>query len=293
MLGTMAGMNNTGERNVFLGFGAGTDETGSNKLYIENSSGDETEALMWGDFENDLLRFNAGVGIGVNPSTDYGIYVYKPAATATTTSRAGYYRAFGGSTSGNAYGILSYSYAYGSSTSYAIYADADGGSTSGNEYAFYGLGKGYFSQNVGIGNTPSSTYRLYVIGNTYTSGTYYSSDKRYKKDIQILNNDLEKIKSLNGVSYKWKQDEYPDMKFEDTEQIGLIAQEVEEIYPQLVIEDENGYKAVDYSRFAPILIEAIKEQQRIIEKMGAEIEMLKSKVGISTGTTVTKDEEKF
>jgi len=68
MLGTMAGLNNTGERNVFLGYGAGYDETGSDKLYIDNST--TTDPLIWGDFENDVLGFNARVGVGTkSPSS--------------------------------------------------------------------------------------------------------------------------------------------------------------------------------------------------------------------------------
>jgi hypothetical protein len=75
--------------------------------------------------------------------------------------------AYGGSTSGTAFGSQNYSYAYGSSPSYAVFADADGGTTTGNEYAFFGHGKGYFSDNLGIG-TLSPGSKLHVTGGVST-----------------------------------------------------------------------------------------------------------------------------
>jgi len=63
-LGRFAGRNSTGSGNVFLGASAGYNETGNNKLYINNDGGNETNALIYGDFDSDDLRFNADVGIG-------------------------------------------------------------------------------------------------------------------------------------------------------------------------------------------------------------------------------------
>ncbi len=68
-IGTFSGgaaTTTSGSNNVFLGYKAGYDETSSDKLYIENS--DSSSPLIWGDFENDLLTFNADVGIGISPS---------------------------------------------------------------------------------------------------------------------------------------------------------------------------------------------------------------------------------
>ena len=80
-----------------------------------------------------------------------------------------------------------------------------------------------------------------------------TSDSRYKKDIQTLPSALKNILSLRGVSYYWKD------RSDNTEQIGVIAQEVEKIYPQLVHTNEDGYKSVAYSNLVSPLIEAIKE----------------------------------
>jgi hypothetical protein len=121
------------------------------------------------------------------------------------------------------------------------------------------------SGNIGIGTTPSGGYKLEIAGKLKTSGVNESSDVRWKKDILTLDSSLLKILALRGVTYRWRVDEFKDKNFETTPQIGLIAQEVEKILPQLVETDKEGFKAVEYSKIVAVLIEAIKEQQKIID----------------------------
>jgi pimeloyl-CoA synthetase len=71
--------------------------------------------------------------------------------------------------------------------------------------------------------------------------------------------------------------EYKDKGFGTGSQIGVIAQEVEAIYPQLINISADGYKGVDYSKFTPILIEAIKEQQTQIQTLQINEQRLKAK----------------
>ncbi len=66
--------------------------------------------------------------------------------------------------------------------------------------------------------------------------------------------------------------------FDDKKQIGIIAQEIETILPEVVLTDPNGYKAVEYSKLTPVLIEAMKEQQAIIESQQKEIDELKAQM---------------
>ena len=73
-IGRRSGYNNLGDYNVFLGINAGFQETGSNRLYIENSDADSTNALIYGEFDNDILAFNAKVGIGTT-TPDYKLHV--------------------------------------------------------------------------------------------------------------------------------------------------------------------------------------------------------------------------
>ena len=85
------------------------------------------------------------------------------------------------------------------------------------------------------------------------------TDIRYTKDITQLSNVLKDLQKINGIYYNWKTEEFPDNKFSKERQIGVIAQELEQVYPELVITDRNGYKTVDYPKLSAILIEAIKE----------------------------------
>ena len=89
-----------------------------------------------------------------------------------------------------------------------------------------------------------------------------SSDARLKKDIDPINLGLEAILQLEGKTYKWS-----DTSRSQQTHIGLIAQEVEKVIPELVTEDENGFKAIAYAKLTTILIEAIKEQQTRITEL--------------------------
>ena len=82
--------------------------------------------------------------------------------------------------------------------------------------------------------------------------------------------------TLRGVNYWWDTENYPNKKFNTQKQIGVIAQEIEAVYPELVHTDETGYKSVNYDQFGPILIEAIKEQQQLIENLQIENTVLKN-----------------
>ncbi len=119
--------------------------------------------------------------------------------------------------------------------------------------------------NMGIMNS-NPTEALEVNGNgkfagmvSASCGVLTCSDVRFKKNLKNLENSLSKVGQLNGVSYEWRIDEFPERKFIDKNQVGLIAQEVEKIFPELVHTDKEGYKSVDYAHLTPVLVEAIKE----------------------------------
>nr|MBN2278765.1 tail fiber domain-containing protein [candidate division Zixibacteria bacterium] len=84
-------------------------------------------------------------------------------------------------------------------------------------------------------------------------------DPCYKENIQTISCALAEIDKLRGVSFKWKKDKYPEHEFDDKPQLGLIAQEVKEVFPELVMQDNDGYCSVDYVKLTPVLIEAVKE----------------------------------
>jgi hypothetical protein len=112
-----------------------------------------------------------------------------------------------------------------------------------------------------------------IYGTAYsTSGTWSGSDVRYKKNIQPIGDALNRVMKLRGVSYDFKTEEFADLHFDKDKQLGVIAQEVEEVFPELVKTDKEGFKAVSYEKLAPILIEAIKEQQAQIASLHAKVE---------------------
>jgi hypothetical protein len=126
--------------------------------------------------------------------------------------------------------------------------------------------------NIGIG-TATPSVKLEVNGRIKTLAINELSDVRYKKDILTLTNSLANVEKLRGVTYNWKQAEFPQKNFEAKHQIGLIAQELEKVYPELVNTDEEGYKSVDYSKLVAVLIEAVKEQQVEIKSLQVDLQV--------------------
>ena len=92
---------------------------------------------------------------------------------------------------------------------------------------------------------------------------FYSSDKRLKDNITPISNPIKKILQIGGYTFNWneKQDTY------EGQDVGVIAQEVEKVLPEVVENRENGYKAVKYEKMVPLLIEAIKDQQKQIDEL--------------------------
>jgi hypothetical protein len=85
---------------------------------------------------------------------------------------------------------------------------------------------------------------------------YYSSDKRLKDNIIKIDGALDKVNAIGGYTFEWNEESHKQTGSED---VGVIAQEVEEIFPEIVQTRSNGYKAVQYEKLVPLLIEAVKE----------------------------------
>jgi hypothetical protein len=160
----------------------------------------------------------------------------------------------------------------------------DGSGNGGIYYESAGRWAQYYSYgNASWGFNSSSTSASYVI---YASGSIYStgnvvaySDARKKTDVQTVTNALDKVNQLRGVTYR-----RIDLKDDDTNsnkvELGVVAQEVEPILPEVVsyAEDIDEY-GVSYGNFAGLFIEAFKEQTIIINNLKKEVEELKSKLG--------------
>ena len=126
-------------------------------------------------------------------------------------------------------------------------------------------------RRVGVG-IATPTQRLHVNGNVQANQFLTSSSQRWKTNIQPLEGALEKVQDLRGVSYDWKADGQHD--------IGLIAEEVGKVMPEVVVYEENGRDAVavDYARLVPVLIEAVKEQQELVEEKDVQIAALEARI---------------
>jgi hypothetical protein len=95
-----------------------------------------------------------------------------------------------------------------------------------------------------------------------------TSDIRFKENINTIENSLEKLLTLNGVSFTWKNT--------GKSSLGLIAQEVEKVFPEIIHSDgEDDSKTLNYSGMIGVLVEAINEQQMHINKLTDEINELK------------------
>jgi hypothetical protein len=115
-----------------------------------------------------------------------------------------------------------------------------------------------------IATFQGSSKNLLVVGDIIAFST---SDKNLKDDIKNIENPLDKVSKLNGVTFTWndKQESYIGTD------VGVIAQEVEEIIPEAVTTRDNGYKAVKYEKIIPLLIESIKELKDKNEALEAKL----------------------
>lgn len=131
---------------------------------------------------------------------------------------------------------------------------------------------------VGIG-TNNPTVRLQVAGDIIANSIAGSSDARFKTNIIPIENSLQKVMQMRGVTFDWKTKEFPSRTFSEKRSMGFIAQEVEQVVPE-VVQSENtteGYKSVQYDKIVALLVEAIKEQQKQIEQLQQKVKELTEK----------------
>ena len=112
------------------------------------------------------------------------------------------------------------------------------------------------TNGIGVGTAPSGVVGAILATNDIVA--FASSDERLKENVVSIENAVEKVEAIGGYTYNWIPMEgvhvYGDMK-----DVGVIAQEVEKVLPELVSDRENGYKAVKYDKLTAVLIEAVKE----------------------------------
>ncbi len=288
-IGNGAGFTNqTGSGNIFIGHYAGWSETGSNKLYIDNSN--TTTPLLYGDFASNYLTINGDLNVTASNfrmTTDPGTgalptyYSYQGSAGSTAKQYAFSVRdalwVTGPAWFDNAVRTSGFVDIDVLSAGALSVSGAEALWYNGTYFSWgYGGSYNYFADKVTIGNTGSFGYMLYVQGSAYSTGTWSSSDLKFKENIRSIESPLNKVMAMNGVSYNWKTKEFKDKGFAEGRHYGVIAQEIEKVLPEAVATDESGEKAVAYNELVPVLIEAIKEQQKIIDAMAARLAALEA-----------------
>jgi hypothetical protein len=98
---------------------------------------------------------------------------------------------------------------------------------------------------------------------------FASSDERLKDNIELISNPIEKVQSLKGVTWDWNSN--ADELQQSLPNVGVIAQDVEKVLPQLVTDRDNGFKGVDYAKLTGLLIEAVKDQQKQIDELKSKL----------------------
>jgi hypothetical protein len=147
------------------------------------------------------------------------------------------------------------------------------------------------STKVGIGLSKDNiNYEFHVSGQgMFTAGLVEASDARFKKEIITIGDGiraqkaaemlfdrgdgnssdtsidtdtpvLSQVRRIAGVYYKMRREEFPQFSFNGKQQVGVVAQDIEKVFPAVVSTDKDGYKSVAYTKLVPILLEAVKEQ---------------------------------
>ncbi len=248
--------------------------SGPGGLAVVSGYGGTIRGYLYGDGTNFGLLYGGGWAVKATSTGGELIGSWTTTGTiygAGTISAAGYFYSNNGL----------YGPSYGS---YFIPIDS-GWRVQGNNgvpsiamYSTDGVLRGYFSANNtgvvgGVRNTAgswmfysNSAGALWVASSITAGGdiiAYYTSDRFLKDNIRRIDNPLTKLRQLSGNYFEWngQQDTYEVGKTD----LGVIAQEVEAVFPELVTTRDNGFKAVKYEKLIPVLIESIKELSQRVE----------------------------
>ena len=294
MLGSFAGYDCQTNGNVFLGYKAGQNSNADNQLYITNSSTDSLTSLIYGQFDNNLLRVNGELNVD-------GLYTLP-----TTAPTTGQYLGFNGGTN-LIWGSIDDVWSYGMGND-AVYDSGDVGVGIANpmfqldvqDDVFNGYITRFHNTNTasnskgiiiraGMNSNPATNtyFALFRDGSGTdlggirgdgAGGILYSttSDRRLKQNIRSFNKGLATLEKINPTVYERKSNPGHD-------EIGFIAQELQKVLPQVVGGNttdnvEESPMTVDYGRITPVLVAAIKEQQALIRNQQDLIQTLTARL---------------
>jgi hypothetical protein len=254
-MGYSAGYTNqTGSGNIFLGFNAGYYETGSYKLYIANS--DTSTPLIYGEFNNSIVGINGKLGIGTQAPVR-GVHlagsnaVFRMDRSADTAA----FQMVRTDGSGNPMKV------------FVVGTNASG--TNNGEFIINDNGtalSGEVNRRMTISNTGTVTFP----GDVYMHAHYNSSSLTLKDNVRTYENALDTVNRLRGVSFDWKDSGKPA--------VGLIAEEVAKVVPEVVAYNDGAAAGVNYASLVGVLVEAVKEQEVKLDKQEVLIKELQQRL---------------
>lgn len=277
-------LNEKGSNNVFLGYQSGyANKFAKNNIYIGNKAGYKTEGIEGDNYSGCHNVFIGYLSGWLNTIGQSNVFVGKQSGFKNDSGR---YNTYIGQNCG----------VQNDDGNFNTFIGAHAGelNTDGSNNVFIGYGAGgknttgtnlLFIDNSNTetpliwGNFSFGSKEVIINGNLFYTGEFgQASDVKFKRNIEPLSHVLSKLQLINGVYFDWREDEYPEMVFSKGRQVGVIAQELEKVFPELVQTTSKGYKTVDYTKISAILIEAVKEQQVTINEMQKQIEILKSTI---------------
>ncbi len=145
----------------------------------------------------------------------------------------------------------------------------------------------------------NKNYAGYFMGPVFSTSSFVVSDRKLKTSIEPLEQAMDFINALKPKSYLFNTERFPQLNLPEGQHYGLIADEIEDVLPTLVRQNESldlpentekvSFKVVNYQELVPVLIKGIQEQQEMINTLQTRIETLESKLSISDNNTQTDE----
>ena len=244
-VGSWAGGGNpTGSSNVFLGKEAGYNETGSNKLYIANSS--TATPLIYGDFSSNIVGINGFVGIGTQtPARMLHLVGSNAVFRIDRSVDTAAFQMVRTDISGNPLKVFVVGTNYSPTTGLGEFIINDNGTQTSGE----------LHRRMTMANDGAVTFT----GNVTAHHFYSASSLTLKDNVRTYENALDTVNRLRGVSFDWKDSGKPS--------VGLIAEEVAKVVPEVVAYNDGAVAGVNYASLVGVLVEAVKEQQAIVKEL--------------------------
>lgn len=255
------------------------DEGGTDVLVINEDSENSFDVRMEGANEQNLFfldGFTDRIGIGTsNPGSRLDVFSNTRFAINTVGRQKGIFASSQTANVGSSGG------------SFILDNDANAGNGRIADGVMAGVIQGGSIVGAyGLVNTADNNWGMYTTDNSVALQFFTFSDSRLKSDIQEVTGALNQIKKLRPVEYFWDTKRFPSFGSEKRKQIGFLAQELEEVFPELVNKASvslpesdtkatgQKFDAVNYDGLIPVLTKALQEQQEIIEKLEKRIEIL-------------------